>query len=170
MSSQINEKTMTDELLAFIAPYRKESKRIFMGKEYGDPKELGEAIYTALTENGREAAEATAALLENDGTLPGHPYLEKKAEDEREREVKAYLLSHLLTGKPRFTADGKNFNEPTELTAYMKTLLDRSYESLRDFCHGLIDYEDNLAPAVEGWLLALGKDVELSLWRAGLAD
>ena len=166
----INEKQMTDELIVFTASYRKEHKRLFMGKEYSDGRELGKAIYKALTENACGVISETEGLFERGEALPAHPFFQKESRDEREKAVRAYLLSHLLTGNARFDAEGKTFNEPKELTAYMKTLLDRSYDALKDFCHSLIDYEDNLHPALEGWLLALGKDVELSLWRAGLID
>ena len=56
----------------------------------------------------------------------------------------------------------------SELTAYMKGLLDSSYEEFEDFCHSMIDYDDTLDVQLEAWLIALGKRKELDAWRQGL--
>ena len=56
-------------------------------------------------------------------------------------------------------------NNVTELTAYMKELLDSSYESFETFCHNMIDYDNTLDSQLEAWLIALGKSKELEKWR-----
>lgn len=79
-----------------------------------------------------------------------------------------YTMAYLLSGQKLFKTCNKELRSIEELTAYMKNLLDESYEKFEDFCHSMIDYNDNLDVQLEAWLISLGKRKELDLWRQGL--
>jgi len=52
----------------------------------------------------------------------------------------------------------------------MKRLLEDSYDKFEDFCHRMIDYDDNLDVQLEAWLISMGKRMELENWRRNLAE
>lgn len=79
-----------------------------------------------------------------------------------------YTMAYLLSGQKLFAIGEKRLKSVSELTAYMKGLLDSSYEEFEDFCHSMIDYDDTLDVQLEAWLIALGKRKELDAWRQGL--
>lgn len=79
-----------------------------------------------------------------------------------------YVMAYLLSGQKLLNVGDKQLKNVTELVAYMKKLLDSSYEGFEDFCHKMIDYDDTLDVQLEAWLIALGKRKELDAWRHSL--
>lgn len=79
-----------------------------------------------------------------------------------------YTMAYLLSGQRLFAIGDKRLKNVSELTAYMKKLLDSFYEKFEDFCHSLINYDDTLDVQLEVWLISLGKRKELDAWRKGL--
>ena len=88
--------------------------------------------------------------------------------NKREQLVNYYTMAYLLSGKRVFCTGGKKMNDVSELTAYMKELLDSSYERFETFCHSMIDYDNTLDAQLEAWLIALGKRNELEKWKENL--
>ena len=88
----------------------------------------------------------------------------------RDTLMNYYTMAYLLSGQKLFNVGDKQLKNIAELTAYMKALLDSSYEEFEDFCHILIDYDDTLDVQLEAWLIALGKRKELDVWRSQLAQ
>jgi len=86
----------------------------------------------------------------------------------RERIMNYYSMAYLLSGQRLFAVGEKRIKDVSELTAYMKELLDSSYEEFEKFCHTMIDYNDTLDIQLESWLIALGKRKELEAWRNNL--
>lgn len=86
----------------------------------------------------------------------------------RDKQMNYYMMAYMLSGQKLMHANGRDFRTVGELTSYMKELLQESYEKFEEFCQGLIDYDDNLEPQFESWLLALGKKNELQNWRESL--
>lgn len=86
----------------------------------------------------------------------------------RDKLMNYYMMAYMLSGQKLMHTNGTDFRTVGELTSYMKELLQDSYEKFEEFCHGLIDYDDNLDPQFESWLLALGKKKELEQWRQNL--
>lgn len=81
-----------------------------------------------------------------------------------------YTMAYLLSGQKLFSVGHKKLKSVSELAAYMKELLDSSYEEFEDFCHSMIDYDDTLDVQLEAWLIALGKHNELESWRKSLRE
>ena len=79
-----------------------------------------------------------------------------------------YLMAYMLSGQKVFVMDDKKLKSVSELISYMKSLLDSSEKEFEDFCHSMIDYNDNLNPQLEAWLIALGKQKELDKWKRSL--
>ena len=88
----------------------------------------------------------------------------------RDREILYYRVAYMLSGQKLMHADGRDFRTIGELTSYMKELLNESYESFEKFSHKLIDYDNNLEPQFESWLMVLGKEKELEHWRMGVRE
>lgn len=89
---------------------------------------------------------------------------------ERDTLMNYYTTAYLLSGQKLFAVGEKRLKNVSELTAYMKGLLDSSYGEFEDFCHKLIDYNDQLDVQLEAWLIAIGKRNELQVWRNQLAQ
>jgi len=87
---------------------------------------------------------------------------------ERDKLLHLYTVGYMLSGQKLLHIDNLDFRTVGELSAYMKTLLDGSYEAFEEFCHRMIDYGDNLDVQLEAWLLTLGKRNELARWRESL--
>ena len=81
-----------------------------------------------------------------------------------------YTMAYLLSGQKLFAVGGKKLKSVPELAAYMKSLLDSSYEEFEAFCHSMIDYNDTLDVQLEAWLIALGKRSQLEVWRSNLSE
>ena len=88
----------------------------------------------------------------------------------RDALMNYYTMAYLLSGQKLFNVDNKQLKNVAELSAYMKGLLDSSYEEFEGFCHSLIDYDDTLDVQFEAWLIALGKRKELENWKKQLEE
>ena len=77
-----------------------------------------------------------------------------------------YLLAYLTGGRRVLRAAGQEFSSVDELAGYMKALLNRGYGHLEAFCHALTDGEGRLCVQAECWLIALGREAQLGVWRA----
>ncbi len=99
------------------------------------------------------ALEKSHSLLKNNG---------------RECMMNYYLMAYLLSGNKVLTVGDEQFCEVSELAAYMKKILDTSYEEFEKFCRKLIGADDVLDVQFEAWLIALGKRDEISRWKKGL--
>ena len=81
-----------------------------------------------------------------------------------------YTMAYLLSGQKLFAIGDKRLKNVSELTSYMKSLLDSSYEKFETFCHSMIDYNNTLDVQLEAWLITLGKRNELENWRRNLSE
>lgn len=118
--------------------------------------------YLATVKSRNAGLSAAAAALETVHSLSNR--------SKRDTLINYYTMAYLLSGQKLFSTGNKQLKNVTELTAYMKTLLDSSYEEFEDFCHTLIDYDDTLDAQFEAWLIALGKRKELESWRTSLVN
>ena len=86
----------------------------------------------------------------------------------REKRIILYLVAYMLSNQKILYVAGQEFHTLSELTSYMKKLLGDNNENLeqfKEFCHKLMDQYDNLIPALESWLIALGKREALESWK-----
>ena len=113
--------------------------------------------YLATVKSRNAGLSAAASALETAHSLSNR--------SERDTLMNYYTMAYLLSGQKLFNIGSKQLKNVSELTAYMKSLLDSSYEEFEDFCHMLIDYDDTLDVQFEAWLIALGKRKELDAWR-----
>lgn len=118
--------------------------------------------YLAMVKSKNAGLSAAASALET-----AHSMANKS---KRDTLMNYYTMAYLLSGQKLFNVGDKQLKNIAELTAYMKALLDSSYEEFEDFCHILIDYDDTLDVQLEAWLIALGKRKELDVWRSQLAQ
>ena len=118
--------------------------------------------YLATVKSKNAGLSAAASALETAHSLSNR--------SKRDTLMNYYTMTYLLSGQKLFSIGNKQLKNVSELTAYMKTLLDSSYEEFEDFCHTLIDYDDTLDVQLEAWLIALGKRKELDAWRTGLVN
>ena len=116
--------------------------------------------YLSVVKSQNEELFAAASALETAHSLEGR--------SKRETMMNYYTMAYLLSGQKLFNVGDKQLKSVPDLTAYMKGLLDSSYEEFEDFCHSLIDYDDTLDVQLEAWLIALGKRNELEAWRHSL--
>lgn len=117
--------------------------------------------YLKTVKSKNEGLSAAVSALETAHSLTNR--------SKRDALMNYYTMAYLLSGQKLFSTGNKRLKSVSELTAYMKTLLDSSYEEFEDFCHALIDYDDTLDVQLEAWLIALGKRKELEVWRNQLA-
>ena len=90
------------------------------------------------------------------------------SKNKRDILMNYYTMAYLLSGQKLLNIGDKQLKNVAELAAYMKKLLDSSYEEFEDFCHKMIDYDDTLDVQLEAWLIALGKRKDLDAWRQSL--
>lgn len=93
--------------------------------------------------------------------------------DPRERQITLYLVAYMLSNQKILYVAGQEFHTLSELTSYMKQLLGDNNENLdqfKTFCHSLMEQYDNLIPAFESWLIAIGKRDALNSWKETLDD
>lgn len=95
---------------------------------------------------------------------------ELQTKSKRDSTMHYYTMAYLLSGQKLFNVNGKQFKNVAELAAYMKELLDSSYEKFEDFCHSMIGYDDTLDAQLEAWLVSLGKRKEIDSWRKSIAE
>lgn len=89
----------------------------------------------------------------------------------REKRITLYLVAYMLSNQKILYVVGQEFHTLSELTSYMKELLGDNNENLdqfKEFCHRLMDQYDNLIPALESWLIALGKRDALDSWKEAM--
>lgn len=118
--------------------------------------------YLAMVKSKNAGLSDAASALETAHSLAN--------KSKRDTLMNYYTMAYLLSGQKLFNVGDKQLKNIAELTAYMKALLDSSYEEFEDFCHTLIDYDDTLDVQLEAWLIALGKRKELNSWRSQLAQ
>lgn len=116
---------------------------------------------TNIKSKNNDLKKASAAL-ETAHKLPG--------KSKRDTLMNYYTMAYLLSGQKLLHVDNKQLKDIPELTAYMKGLLDSSYEEFEGFCHSLIDYDDTLDVQFDAWLIALGKRKELENWKKQLEE
>lgn len=155
------------------------------GKPYLDVKILGQEILQALSEQDfsechyfsgilrrRILPKYKNQLLREARSAKADAILEQiedpASENERTQTLNAYLLGYYLSGEVFLRVGDRTVKSISQLTQYMKSLLDVSYETFEDFCHTLIDYNDVLDIRFEAFLLALGKRDELLNWKNSL--
>lgn len=88
--------------------------------------------------------------------------------NQREKRITFYLVAYMLSNQKILYVAGQEFHTLNELTYYMKKQLGDNNENLDQFkeiCHKLMDQYDNLIPAFESWLIALGKRDALENWK-----
>jgi len=79
-----------------------------------------------------------------------------------------YLLGYSLSGQKIMKLNNASFGTTNELSEHMQSLFNHSFEKLQQFCHELINFEDELDPQFEAWLLAQGKGESLTEWKKWL--
>ena len=89
--------------------------------------------------------------------------------DKRGQMRDYYIMAYLLSGQKVLAVSDKKLKSVTELVSHMKSLLDSSEKEFEDFCHSMIDCDDNLNPQLEAWFIALGKQKELEKWKNNLS-
>lgn len=118
--------------------------------------------YLTTIKSKNSGLSAAASALET-----AHSLINKS---KRDTLMNYYTMAYLLSGQKLFNIGDKQLKNISELTAYMKTLLDSSYKEFEDFCHTLIDYDNTLDVQLEAWLIALGKRKEVEEWRIQLSQ
>ena len=89
----------------------------------------------------------------------------------RGKRITLYLTAYTLSNQKILYIAGGEFRSLNELTSCMKALLGKNNENLEDFkafCHRLIDHYGNLRPALESWLIAIGKREALEKWKESM--
>ena len=81
-----------------------------------------------------------------------------------------YLMAYTLSGQKLLLLDGEQIRTVGELAAYMRGVLEESFDKFESLCHRLVDYDGNLDFQLETWLIAIGKQEEIERWRASMND
>lgn len=118
--------------------------------------------YLELVHSRNEGLLAAVSALETAHSLAGR--------NRRDAMLHYYTMAYLLSGQRLFRVADRQLKSVPELTAYLKELLDESYETFENYCHSLIGYDDTLDVQLEAWLIALGKRTELEAWRMQLSQ
>lgn len=79
-----------------------------------------------------------------------------------------YLMAYMLSGQKLLLLNGEQFRTVGELAAYMRSVLDESFDSFESLCHKLVGYDGQLDFQLETWLIAIGKQKELETWRESI--
>lgn len=79
-----------------------------------------------------------------------------------------YLMAYMLSGQKLLLLNGEQFRTVGELAAYMRSVLDDSFDSFESLCHKLVGYDGQLDFQLETWLIAIGKRKELETWRESI--
>lgn len=116
--------------------------------------------YVQLVAPGNEKFRKAAAAIEDAFAL-------QKAEGTDVRRA-YFLMAYTLSGQKLLSLDGQKFRTVGELAGYMKEKVERSRADFEKLCHRLIDRDGNLDFQMEAWLIAIGKQKELDLWRASM--
>ncbi len=139
-----------------------------------DKKLLSKYLTTIRLKNTELSTEAAASIEEAAFTLEeAVTELETahiSSTNKRSTIIDYYTMAYLLSDKKLFNIGNEKLRDISDLNEHMKKLLASSYEEFEDFCHTLIDYDDNLDVRFEAWLIALGKRKELDTWKKGLVN
>jgi len=81
-----------------------------------------------------------------------------------------YLMAYTLSGQKLLLLDGQQIRTVGELAAYMRSVLNESFDKFESLCHRLVDYDGNLDFQLETWLMAIGKQKEIEKWRASMNE
>ena len=79
-----------------------------------------------------------------------------------------YTIGYKFSGQILLKYKKYCIKNTDELTELMKSLLDKSYDHLSDFCHEMIQQDGSLDPQLEAWLIAIGKKKELESWHKSM--
>jgi len=79
-----------------------------------------------------------------------------------------YKIGYLLSGDKSFVLDGMIFNSLEALVDNMNRELEKSFSDFMRVCRKIMPEPGVLDPQFEGWLIALGKEHELSDWEKNL--
>ncbi len=132
-------------------------------KEYGESEFWGSILENRLLSAYTERMETgDGAMLES---LRGLEAAYRSHYKRRDKLKYLYICGYLLTGEPELILAGRRFKTITGFTAYMKEMIQDSYDDFHSFAHAMLDEERNLDPQLEGWLTALGKEDKLEQWR-----
>ena len=82
----------------------------------------------------------------------------------RDKELQEYVAGFMLSGNKVFKFDGKEFPTVDDLTIYLSSVLDKSYDDFEKLCFQLLGSDKKLMPQFEAWLIALGKSDEVTKW------
>ena len=77
-------------------------------------------------------------------------------------------MAYMLSGQKLLLLNGEQFRTVGELAAYMRSVLDESFDSFESLCHKLVGYDGQLDFQLETWLIAIGKQKELETWRESI--
>ena len=83
----------------------------------------------------------------------------------RQRLFDLYRVAFLLADEKLFYTDTAKIADAPALSDHMKSLLNLSFSDLDKFCRKMVTADGVLDPQLEAWLLALGKEAELTHWR-----
>lgn len=118
------------------------------------------SLYLTINKADNDSLSSAVSALETAHNL--------ETKNKRDHIMNYYTMAYLLSGQKILCVDGKQIKNVSELTAYMKSLLDSSYEEFESFCHKMIDYDDTLDVQLEAWLISIGKRNQLDNWRKEL--
>ena len=129
------------------------------------------AFWSDILSNGLISSYTKRLMSENKDLIDALKGIEsafKYSKSDRETLIAYYLLGYILSGKKTLIIDKSEFDSVDALAAYMKELLDKSYEEFEKFCHKMIAYDDTLDVQFEAWLISIGKRNELENWKRDL--
>ena len=159
----------------------------WMGKNYGDLDRVCTLLKPPLSDESRRLftlmiqEQILSEFVKNSGrnerTVSNVRHLERcyiKPDTKFNKSNIFAILQVILREEKVFNYDGEQFRSVQELSAYLQKYADRSKELLSLKVSGLFQNDANFIPAFEGWLLNLGYQKELALWKdrfqAGTSD
>ena len=159
----------------------------WMGKNYGDLDHVNSLLKPPLSDESRRLftlmiqEQILSEFVKNSGrnerTVSNVRHLERcyiKPDTKFNKSNIFAILQVILREEKVFNYDGEQFRSVQELSAYLQKYADRSKELLSLKVSGLFQNDANFIPAFEGWLLNLGYQKELALWKdrfqAGTSD
>ena len=87
-----------------------------------------------------------------------------------EQEKDMFYTGFVLSRRKILKLSDREFYTISELRNYMTELLDVSLDTFKNFCHNLVDYDNNLLPQLECWLIVMGKKEELEKWKESFSS
>ena len=120
-----------------------------------------------ITEYLRAMGTVTDEMVQSIGSL--EISFNQYHRNKRTRLTNYYLLGYLLSGRKLFFKNNHEFDSVEGLVMYMQELLQNSYGNFESYCMELIDEDGNLDVQLETWLLSLGKQEQISVWKSRLS-